>query len=74
METEVNDFLASLTTASIKHVNTAMAAAAEASQMKAETVITIWYDDLSKLKSVDDLSDQELVSIKEENPYSEKTN
>jgi hypothetical protein len=46
LEIVVNDFLATLTTASIRHVQTAAAAANENDKMCGRIVITIWYDDL----------------------------
>jgi uncharacterized protein YgfB (UPF0149 family) len=44
LEAKVNEFLATLTTADVKHVNTAEA--------ETETIITVWYDDLADLARV----------------------
>ena len=41
LEKKANEFLATLTTEDVKHVNTA--------QGETETIITIWYDDLGAI-------------------------
>jgi hypothetical protein len=73
METQVNDFLATLTTASIKHVDTAIAAAEEDGLMKTETIITIWYDDLSDLKAASAVSEAEIIDFPQDGLRSEQT-
>jgi hypothetical protein len=73
METIVNEFLATLTTASIKHVHTAVAAAAESNQMRGETVITIWYDDLAELKTVSEVSEAEIIEFSEHSPMADRS-
>lgn len=73
METAVNDFLATLTTASIKHVDSAIAAAEEDGRMKTQTIITIWYDDLSDLKAASSVSEAEIIEFPGDNLLSERT-
>jgi uncharacterized protein Smg (DUF494 family) len=41
LEAEVNEFLATLTTDDVRHVNTA--------EGETETIVTIWYDDVGRL-------------------------
>jgi len=41
LEIEVNEFLSTLATSDVKHVNTA--------EGETETIITVWYDDLGGL-------------------------
>ena len=42
LETRTNEFLATLATSDVKHVNTVHA--------ETETVVTIWYDDLGTIE------------------------
>jgi hypothetical protein len=73
METIVNEFLATVTTASIKHVNTAVGAATENNEMKGETVITIWYDDLAELKTVSEVSEAEIIEFSDHSPMTDRS-
>jgi hypothetical protein len=45
-EVVVNEFLATLTTASIRHVKTAVAAAAENEKVSGRIIITVWNDEI----------------------------
>jgi hypothetical protein len=65
MEVIVNEFLATLTTASIRHVQTAVAAASENDKMNGKIVITIWHDDLGELKAANNISEAEIIEFSE---------
>jgi hypothetical protein len=65
MEVIVNEFLATLTTASIRRVQTAVAAASENDKMNGKIVITIWYDDLGELKAANNISEAEIIEFSE---------
>ena len=46
LETEVNEFLATLPHDSVKHINTCVAAAQDVNgDAKDETIITVWYQE-----------------------------
>jgi hypothetical protein len=72
LEIVVNEFLATLTTASIRHVQTAAAAATENEKVSGKIVITIWYDDLGELKAVSHATDAEIIEISDHQAASEK--
>jgi hypothetical protein len=69
----VNEFLATLTTASIRHVQTAVAAATENGKISGRIIITIWYDDLGELKAANDVADAEIIEISDHQPVSERS-
>jgi hypothetical protein len=73
MEIVVNEFLATLTTASIRHVQTAVAAATENEKISVRIIITIWYDDLGALKAANDVSEAEIIEIADHQTLSERS-
>jgi hypothetical protein len=73
MEVVVNEFLATLTTASIRHVQTAAGAATENEKMSGKIVITIWYDDLGELKAVSNVTEAEIIEISDHQAISERS-
>jgi hypothetical protein len=73
MEIVVNEFLATLTTASIRHVQTAVAAATENEKISVRIIITIWYDDLGELKAANDVSEAEIIEIADHQTLSERS-
>jgi hypothetical protein len=72
-EIVVNQFLATLTTASIRHVHTAAAAATENQKVSSRIVITIWYDDLGELKAANDVTEAEIIEIADHQILSERS-
>jgi hypothetical protein len=72
-EVVVNEFLATLTTASIRHVQTAVAAATENEKVSGRIIITIWYDDLGELKVANDVTDAEIIEISDHQSVSERS-
>jgi cell division protein FtsB len=73
MEIVVNEFLATLTTGSIRHVQTAAAAATENEKVAGRIVITIWYDDLGELKAANDVTEAEIIEISDHQAVSERS-
>jgi hypothetical protein len=71
LEIVVNEFLATLTTASIRHVQTSAAAATENDKLSGRVVVTIWYDDLGELKAVSHATEAKIAEISDHQAASE---
>jgi hypothetical protein len=59
--------------ASIRHVQTAVAAATENEKISGRIIITIWYDDLGELKAANDVSEAEIIEIADHQTLSERS-